>query len=333
MTPPEAISELVAEARLVQRRWASRTRIGARCSAASPVSCSTRPTRLAATVTAETGKPLLESYTAELFLALEQLRWTAANAEQVIGAERVRLHAAVPAPQARPAPVRALRRRRGDHAVELPVRDPVHTDHCGRGGRQLGRDQAVRARAAHGVGGTRVPRRRARRRGSFELSQGCRHRRAARPRAWDREGLLREVHRGRCEGRGRRRRASVPGLARARRQGRCWCSRTPISTERSRARSGGSFSNCGQTCASVERIYVARDLYQSFVEELGRRAGRLRIGPGSDFQTELGPLISEKHRAKVERLVGDAVDGGAVAATVARGWTLGFPAGSTSRPS
>ena len=41
-------------------------------------------------MTAETGKPLLESYTAELFLALEQLRWTAANAEQVIGAEQVR---------------------------------------------------------------------------------------------------------------------------------------------------------------------------------------------------------------------------------------------------
>ena len=96
----------------------------------------------------------------------------------------------------------------------------------------------------------------------------------------------------------------------------------------------GSFSNCGQTCASVERIYVARDLYQSFVEELGRRAGRLRIGPGSDFQTELGPLISEKHRAKVERLVGDAVDGGAVAATGGTRPDIGLPGWfCTSRPS
>ena len=102
-------------------------------------------------MTAETGKPLLESYTAELFLALEQLRWTAASAEQVIGAEQVRFTQPY-LRLARPAPARALRRRRGDHAVELPVRDPVHTDHCGRGGRQLGRGQAVRARAAHGPG-------------------------------------------------------------------------------------------------------------------------------------------------------------------------------------
>ena len=61
------------------------------------------------------------------------------------------------------------------------------------------------------------------------------------------------------------------------------------------------------------------------MEELGRRAGRLRIGPGSDFQTELGPLISEKHRAKVERLVGDAVDGGAVAAIGGTRPDIGLP--------
>jgi acyl-CoA reductase-like NAD-dependent aldehyde dehydrogenase len=87
----------------------------------------------------------------------------------------------------------------------------------------------------------------------------------------------------------------------------------------------GSFSNCGQTCASVERIYVARDLYQPFVEELGRRAARLRIGPGSDFRTELGPLISEDQRAKVERLVTDAVDSGASAATGGGRPDVGLP--------
>jgi acyl-CoA reductase-like NAD-dependent aldehyde dehydrogenase len=87
----------------------------------------------------------------------------------------------------------------------------------------------------------------------------------------------------------------------------------------------GSFSNCGQTCASVERIYVARDLYQAFVEELGRRAGRLRIGRGSELQTDLGPLVSEQHRAKVERLVSEALDGGADAATGGRRPEVGLP--------
>ena len=36
----------------------------------------------------------------------------------------------------------------------------------------------------------------------------------------------------------------------------------------------GGFSNCGQVCSGVERIYVARPLYEPFVEELSRRAAR-----------------------------------------------------------
>src|SRR5438270_3056700 len=64
-----------------------------------------------------------------------------------------------------------------------------------------------------------------------------------------------------------------------------------------------SFFNCGQVCSGVERIYVQGNLYEPFVEELARKARSL----------ELGPLISEEQRDKVEVLVGDALSLGAKA--------------------
>ena len=73
------------------------------CSARSRRGCSTRADELAATVTAETGKPLVEAYTAELFVALDNLMWAAANAPRVLAPERLRSRAAAPAAQARPA--------------------------------------------------------------------------------------------------------------------------------------------------------------------------------------------------------------------------------------
>ncbi|HEY6017769.1 MAG TPA: aldehyde dehydrogenase family protein [Gaiellaceae bacterium] len=66
-----------------------------------------------------------------------------------------------------------------------------------------------------------------------------------------------------------------------------------------------SFVNCGQVCAGAERIYVERPLYETFVEELARRAGELRFGE------DIGPLISERQRTRVEALVADALEHGA----------------------
>ena len=132
VTPPEAIAEIVAEARLVQRRWA---RVGGTTSGAALLVRVAHflldsADDLAATITAETGKPVLEAYTAELFLALEQLRWTAANAERVVGGERVRFTQPYLRHKRGRLLYEPLRRRRGDRAVELPLRHPVHPDDC-----------------------------------------------------------------------------------------------------------------------------------------------------------------------------------------------------------
>ena len=49
-----------------------------------------RADEIARTITAETGKPLVESYSSELFVAAESARWIGRNADRVLGAERLR---------------------------------------------------------------------------------------------------------------------------------------------------------------------------------------------------------------------------------------------------
>ena len=73
----------------------------------------------------------------------------------------------------------------------------------------------------------------------------------------------------------------------------------------------GCFANAGQICTSVERVYVHREVAEPFVDELVRRAKALRLGPGTDPATEMGPMIDAGQRGVVERHVREAVDAGA----------------------
>jgi acyl-CoA reductase-like NAD-dependent aldehyde dehydrogenase len=59
-----------------------------------------------------------------------------------------------------------------------------------------------------------------------------------------------------------------------------------------------SFINAGQACVSAARIYVQRPLYEEFTRRLSGRARELKLGD------EVGPLISERQRDKVEQLTG-----------------------------
>jgi aminomuconate-semialdehyde/2-hydroxymuconate-6-semialdehyde dehydrogenase len=59
------------------------------------------------------------------------------------------------------------------------------------------------------------------------------------------------------------------------------------------------FLNTGQVCLCAERIYVERKIFNSFVEALKRKAEGLHAGWPSDDRTDLGPLISARHREKV----------------------------------
>jgi succinate-semialdehyde dehydrogenase/glutarate-semialdehyde dehydrogenase len=73
----------------------------------------------------------------------------------------------------------------------------------------------------------------------------------------------------------------------------------------------GSFSNAGQLCIAMERIYVHSSQLEDFVERLARRVGRLRIGGGLDWSNDVGPLISQQQFDRVKAHVEDAVANGA----------------------
>lgn len=72
----------------------------------------------------------------------------------------------------------------------------------------------------------------------------------------------------------------------------------------------GAFHMTGQVCTSTERLYVVDGVHDEFVAAFQAETARLRIGNGLD-KSEIGPLVSEAARDKVEALVADAVAKGA----------------------
>ena len=69
--------------------------------------------------------------------------------------------------------------------------------------------------------------------------------------------------------------------------------------------------NIGEACTSANRFHVADSLAGEFADRLAERMGALQVGRGIDEGVEIGPLINEDQRTKVEELVGDAVGRGA----------------------
>jgi betaine-aldehyde dehydrogenase len=72
-----------------------------------------------------------------------------------------------------------------------------------------------------------------------------------------------------------------------------------------------AFVHSGQVCSAGCRAIVQDTIYDRFVEEIARRADRIRLGHGLDDATEAGALISAEHRAKVEAHVAGAIAEGA----------------------
>ena len=72
-----------------------------------------------------------------------------------------------------------------------------------------------------------------------------------------------------------------------------------------------AFIHSGQVCSAGARLIVQEGIHDRFVEEFAARADRIRIGNGLDPATEAGPLVSEQHRAKVERYIAGALEAGA----------------------
>lgn len=59
------------------------------------------------------------------------------------------------------------------------------------------------------------------------------------------------------------------------------------------------FANCGQVCLGTERVYVERPIFDEFVKRLAAEASTFVLGRPEDKATDMGPLVSHAHQAKV----------------------------------
>jgi len=72
------------------------------------------------------------------------------------------------------------------------------------------------------------------------------------------------------------------------------------------------FLHSGQVCSAGARLLVEESIHDRVVDEIVRRAQRIRLGGPFDPDAETGPLISPQHREKIERYVAGALAEGAV---------------------
>lgn len=71
------------------------------------------------------------------------------------------------------------------------------------------------------------------------------------------------------------------------------------------------FRGTGQVCISSTRFLIQREAYAEFVEHFVAATQALKIGDGTDPQTQVGPLANPRQLAKMEQLIADAVEKGA----------------------
>jgi acyl-CoA reductase-like NAD-dependent aldehyde dehydrogenase len=71
------------------------------------------------------------------------------------------------------------------------------------------------------------------------------------------------------------------------------------------------FTNAGQSCGGAQRLLVHRSMYQPFLEALARRVKALRVGPGANFDHDIGAMTNAKQKKTVEDQVAACVAAGA----------------------
>jgi succinate-semialdehyde dehydrogenase/glutarate-semialdehyde dehydrogenase len=270
-----------------------------------------RADELARTITAETGKPLVEAYTAEIFICAESARWIGRNADRVLGVERLRTPLLIAFKRGR-----VINEPLGVVGVISPWNFPLgvpFTQVAAVVG--MGNAAVLKPSELTPLTGEWVAR--LFREAGFppDLVQVVHGARDAGRAVVEADGLAKIVFTGSADA-GRAVAAEAAPLLR------------PVTLELGgkdpllvfadcdfdRAVAGavwGSFTNCGQVCAGAERIYVERPLYERFVERLASKAHKLRTGRGEDPDVDLGPLITEAQRERVEDLVDDARGNGA----------------------
>ena len=73
----------------------------------------------------------------------------------------------------------------------------------------------------------------------------------------------------------------------------------------------GAYFNSGQSCCGIERIYVQRDIYESFVDQFVALVKKYKLGDPTDVETTLGPMVSIDAADDVRHQMNNALHVGA----------------------
>lgn len=76
------------------------------------------------------------------------------------------------------------------------------------------------------------------------------------------------------------------------------------------------FYNSGQDCTAACRVYAHKDIYDRLVSRLAEEVSAIQVGDIDDPATDIGPLITERQRARVDSFVQRALDLGHIEAVV-----------------
>ncbi len=71
------------------------------------------------------------------------------------------------------------------------------------------------------------------------------------------------------------------------------------------------FSFAGQSCISIQRVYVQRDVYDRYVELLVPKVEQLVVGDPADDETDVGPVIDDDARERIVEWIDEARQAGA----------------------
>ena len=69
--------------------------------------------------------------------------------------------------------------------------------------------------------------------------------------------------------------------------------------------------NGGEACTAANRFYVEASVAQDFADRLAAKMGAMKVGPGTDPETQVGPLVNDAAVQKVDELVTGALGSGA----------------------
>ncbi|MES2222076.1 MAG: aldehyde dehydrogenase family protein [Acidobacteriota bacterium] len=73
----------------------------------------------------------------------------------------------------------------------------------------------------------------------------------------------------------------------------------------------GGFGYSGQSCISVQRVYVQQSIFKAFCDAVLRQVQNLKVGDPALDSTDVGPLIRESDAVRVESWINEAIRGGA----------------------